>query len=83
LLEAFTASKSSLSSSLNFLLNLTMMNDFNKIGETNRFFGMSEKYMKIHFQESIEKMERELSILCKLKACRNAADERGLQKFKI
>lgn len=81
--EIFAASKSSVSSNLNLLLNLNIINDFNKIDERKRFFAMNEKYMKIRFEEIIEKMDQELSILDKLKAFRNTDDERILKKFEI
>lgn len=81
--EIFAASKSSVSSNLNLLLNLNIINDFNKIDERKRFFVMNEKYMKIRFQEIIEKMERELLILENLKKFRNTKCEVVLQKFDV
>ena len=81
--EIFAASKSSVSSNLNLLLTLNIINDFNKIDERKRFFVMNEKYMKIRFQEIIEKMERELLILENLKKFRNTKCEVVLQKFDI
>ena len=83
LVERTGASKSSVSSNLNLLLNLNIINDFNKIDERKRFFVMNEKYMKIRFQEIIEKMERELLILENLKKFRNTQCEVVLQKFDI
>ncbi len=82
-IEIFAASKSSVSSNLNLLLNLNIINDFNKIDERKRFFVMNEKYMKIRFEEIIEKMEKELLILNNLKDFRNTTDEVALQKFEI
>ncbi|QBO57925.1 transcriptional regulator [Chryseobacterium salivictor] len=79
----FSASKSSISSNLNLLLNLNIITDFNKIDERKRFFVMNEKYMKIRFEEIIEKMESELSLLNKLKAFRNTSDENALRKFEV
>ena len=79
--EIFSASKSSVSSSLNLLLNLNIIKDFNKIDERKRFFVMNEKYMKIRFEEIIEKMEREVLILENLKKFRNTKCEVALQKF--
>ena len=81
--EIFAASKSSVSSNLNLLLTLNIINDFNKIDERKRFFVMNEKYMKIRFQEIIEKMEQELLILENLKKFRNTKCEVVLQKFDI
>jgi DNA-binding transcriptional regulator GbsR (MarR family) len=79
--EIFSASKSSVSSSLKLLLNLNIIKDFNKIDERKRFFAMNEKYMKIRFEEIIEKMEREVLILENLKKFRNTKCEVALQKF--
>lgn len=81
--EIFAASKSSISSNLNLLLNLNIISDFNKIDERKRFFVMNEKYMKLRFEEIIEKMERELLILENLKKFRNTKCEIALQKFEI
>lgn len=81
--EVFSASKSAVSSNLNLLLNLNIITDFNKIDERKRFFVMNEKYMKIRFDEIIEKMESELSILNKLKDFRNTTDEVALRKFNV
>ena len=81
--EIFSASKSAVSSNLNLLLNLNIITDFNKIDERKRFFVMNEKYMKIRFDEIIEKMESELSILNKLKDFRNTTDEVALRKFTV
>ena len=81
--EIFCASKSSVSSNLNLLLNLNIITDFNKIDERKRFFMMNEKYMKIRFEEIIDNMERDLSILNKLKEFRNTTDEEALRKFEV
>ena len=81
--EIFSASKSSVSSNLNLLLNLNIIKDFTKIDERKRFFVMNEQYMKIRFDEIIVKMEREVSILNQLKTFRNTDDENVLRKFEI
>lgn len=81
--EIFSASKSSVSSSLNLLLNLNIIRDFNKIDERKRFFVMNEKYMKIRFEELILKMERELLILENLKKFRNTKCPVVHQKFEL
>ena len=81
--EVFSASKSSVSTSLNLLLNLNIINDFNKIDERKRFFVMNEKYMKIRFEEIIAKMETELSFINKLKDFRKKTDENSTKKYEI
>lgn len=81
--EVFSASKSAVSSNLNLLLNLKIITDFNKIDERKRFFVMNENYMKIRFEEIIQKMERELTILENLKTFRNSPDAEVNRKFDI
>ena len=82
-IEIFAASKSSVSSNLNLLLNLNIISDFNKIDERKRFFVINEKHMRIRFEEIIEKMERELSILHKLKDFRQPQNDEALKKFEV
>lgn len=81
--DRFAASKSSVSSNLNLLLNLNIITDFNKIDERKRFFVLNGKYMKIRFEEILMNMEQELLILNKLKTFRNSSDEVSLKKFEI
>lgn len=81
--EIFAASKSSVSASLNLLLSLNIIKDFNKIDERKRFFILNEKYMKIRFEEIIQKMEREVTILENLNKLRNTKCEDTLKKFQI
>lgn len=81
--EIFCASKSSISSNLNLLLNLNIITDFNKIDERKRYFMMKDKYMKIRFEEIIEKMDKELLILNKLKDFSKTNDVEKLRKFDI
>ena len=81
--EVFCASKSSVSSNLNLLLNLNIIKDFNKIDERKRSFVMNEKYMKTRFEEIIVKMQREVAILDQLKTFRNTSDTDVLRKFEM
>lgn len=81
--EIFSVSKSSVSASLNLLLSLNIIKDFNKIDERKRFFVMNENFMKIRFEEIISKMETELSIINKLQNFRATTDENDLKKYEI
>ena len=81
--EIFSVSKSSVSVSLNLLLSLNIIKDFNKIDERKRFFVMNENFMKIRFEEIISKMETELSIINKLQNFRATTDENDLKKYEI
>lgn len=81
--EIFSASKSAVSTNLNLLLNLNIINDINRIDERKRYFVMNEKYMKIRFEEIITKMETELLIINKLKDFRKSTNEDELKKYEI
>ena len=79
----FSSSKSSVSTNLNLLLNLNIIKDFNKIDERKRFFVMNEKYMKTRFDEIINKLETELSIINKLENFQNANDQEIEGKYQL
>ena len=79
--EVFSASKSSVSSNLNLLLNADLIIDFNKINERKRFFTINENYIQIRFTTIINRMKREVSILDKLNDYRNITDETVMQRF--
>lgn len=81
--EVFAASKSSVSSNLNLLLNLNIIGDFTKIDERRRFFVLNEKYMRIRFEELIEKMQHELKILDQLKEFRKPVEPEVLRRFDV
>ena len=63
LVEAFAASKSSVSSNLNFLLQINLIKDFNRIDERKRYFKLNDEYPRIRFGEVVKKMQTELNIL--------------------
>ncbi len=81
--DIFAASKSSVSSNLNLLLNLNIISDFSKIDERKRFFVLNEKYMRIRFEEIIEKMQRESEILHQLKEFRGPMSAEELRRFEV
>lgn len=81
--EVFSASKSSVSSNLNLLLNTKLINDFNKIDERKRYFLINRDYVKIRFEEIVNRMKQELLILEKLNAFRKTNDEESQQRFEI
>lgn len=82
-IEVFSASKSSVSSNLNLLLNSKLIKDFNIINERKRFFGINENYINIRFEEIINKMKQEISILDQLNEFRKSKDEEQIQRFEI
>lgn len=61
--EVFSASKSSVSTSIHFLLNLDFIVDINKINERKKYFTLNQHHLKIRFEEIIKKMETEIEIL--------------------
>ncbi len=79
----FSASKSSVSSNLNLLLNLNLIKDFNRIDERKRSFLINENYIKIRFEEIITKMKQEISILETLNVFRNECLGNCDEKFEL
>ena len=67
LVETFCASKSSISSSINFLLNAELIKSLNKIDERKRYFLINEGlFINIRFEEIVTRMKREIKILDQL-----------------
>ena len=66
LVETFCASKSSISASINFLLNANLIKTVNKIDERKRYFIINEDFVKIRFEEIVNRMKREIIILDQL-----------------
>ena len=66
LVETFCASKSSISSSINFLLNAELIKSLNKIDERKRYFLINESFINIRFEEIVTRMKREIKILDQL-----------------
>ena len=65
-LEVFCASKSSISSSINFLLNNNLIKTINKIDERKRYFIINDDFVKIRFEEILNRMKKEISIVEKI-----------------
>ena len=63
LLEVFCASKSSVSSSVNFLLNANLIKTINKIDERKRYFVFNDDFVKFRFEEIVNRLKREIKIL--------------------
>ena len=66
LVETFCASKSSISASINFLLNAELIKSLNKIDERKRYFLINESFINIRFEEIVMRMKREIKILDQL-----------------
>ena len=66
LVETFCASKSSISASINFLLNANLIKTVNKIDERKRYFVFNDDFVKFRFEEIVNRMKREIKILDQL-----------------
>lgn len=75
LVDTFCASKSSVSSSVNFLLNANLIKTINKIDERKRYFIINEDFVKIRFEEIVNRMKREIKILDQLNKYREQEKE--------
>ncbi|WP_297985055.1 transcriptional regulator [uncultured Chryseobacterium sp.] len=83
LVEAFSASKSSVSSNLNFLLQINLIKDFNRIDERKRYFKLNEEYPRIRFGEVVKKMQTELNILDRFNQYRKERGYDFTEKYEI
>lgn len=70
--EVFSASKSSVSTSLVLLLNAELIIDVNKMDERKRYFFANDDYKRIRFEKIVQKMQDELKLLDDLKNFRNS-----------
>lgn len=61
--EVFSASKSSVSTSITLLLNSELIVDHNKMDERKRYFFINDGYKKIRFEKIVQKMKDELQLL--------------------
>ena len=61
--EVFSASKSSVSTSLNLLINSELIIDVNKMDERKRYFFANDDYKKIRFEKIVQKMQDELNLI--------------------
>ncbi|MFC7345195.1 transcriptional regulator [Chryseobacterium zhengzhouense] len=83
--EVFSASKSSVSTSLNLLLNAELIIDINKMDERKRYFFANDDYKKIRFEKIVQKMKDELKLLDDLKNFRKTEhkeDDERIEAYK-
>ncbi len=66
IVEITCASKSSVSTQLNFLLQLNRAEYFTKSGERKRYFRASKQYVKMRLQDHLNKIQKELELFEKL-----------------
>jgi DNA-binding transcriptional regulator GbsR (MarR family) len=81
--EVFSASKSSVSTSITLLLNSQLIVDVNKMDERKRYFFANEDYKKIRFEKIVQKMQDEIKLLDDLNQFRKVKDEDYDQKIEV
>ena len=85
LVDTFCASKSSVSASINYLLNSNLIKSINKIEERKRYFITNNDFVKIRFEEIANRMKQEIKILDQLNKFKatQVADENVLERYFI
>ncbi|MBB4805449.1 DNA-binding transcriptional regulator GbsR (MarR family) [Chryseobacterium defluvii] len=81
--EVFSASKSSVSTSISWLLNAELITDHNKMDERKRYFFINDGYKKIRFEKIVQKMKDELKLIDDLNNFRKVHDEDDNAKMEI
>lgn len=81
--EVFSASKSSVSTNISFLLNAQLIVDHNKMDERKRYFFTNDGYKKIRFEKIVQKMQEELRLLDELKQFRKEKDKDYDDKMEV
>ncbi|KFF01179.1 transcriptional regulator [Chryseobacterium formosense] len=81
--EVFSASKSSVSTSINLLLNAELIVDVNKMDERKRYFFANDDYKKIRFEKIVQKMQDELKLLDDLKNFRKTEHKEADERFEV
>lgn len=81
--EVFSVSKSSVSENINLLLKLNLIKNSELYNERKRHFIINGDFVKIRFQEIVEKMQSEIEILDRLHGYRNSRDENLNEKYSI
>jgi len=81
--EVFSASKSSVSTSISLLLNSQLIVDVNKMDERKRYFFANDDYKKIRFEKIVQKMQDEIKLLDDLNQFRKVKDEDYDKKIEV
>ncbi|MNU13211.1 hypothetical protein D3C71_12470 [compost metagenome] len=81
--EVFSASKSSVSTSLNLLINSELIIDVNKMDERKRYFFANDDYKKIRFEKIVQKMQDELKLLDDLKNFRKTEHKDDDERIEV
>ncbi|OBW43002.1 hypothetical protein AB670_00545 [Chryseobacterium sp. MOF25P] len=81
--EVFSASKSSISTNLNLLINSELIIDVNKMDERKRYFFANDDYKKIRFEKIVQKMQDELKLLDDLKNFRKNEHKEDDERIEV
>ncbi len=82
IVQITAASKSSVSTQLNLLLQLNRAEYFTKPGERKRFFRASREYVKMRLQDHLDKIQKELELFEKLTQYNKDNNPEKFQKSK-
>ncbi|MFL9832745.1 transcriptional regulator [Chryseobacterium terrae] len=81
--DVFSASKSSVSTSINLLLNAELIIDINKMDERKRYFFANDDYKKIRFEKIVQKMQDELKLMDDLKNFRKTEHKEDDERIEV
>jgi DNA-binding transcriptional regulator GbsR (MarR family) len=81
--EVFSASKSSVSTSINLLLNAELIIDINKMDERKRYFFANDDYKKIRLEKIVQKMQDELKLMEDLKNFRKTEHKEDDERIEV
>ncbi|HBY69352.1 MAG TPA: transcriptional regulator [Flavobacteriaceae bacterium] len=79
IIEITCASKSSVSTNLNLLVQLKFIEYFTKTGDRKRYFRTTKNYLRITLEEYLESIEKELNLVKKVNSFNK---EHNPEKFK-
>ncbi len=82
LVAAFSVSKSSISTSLHILLDIGLITELSKVGR-KRYFSINNEFVKLRFEELLERLTTELGLYDRLIAHREAQGEDHQEKYQI
>ncbi|GAB0157944.1 hypothetical protein CHRYSEOSP005_32390 [Chryseobacterium sp. Alg-005] len=81
--EVFSASKSSVSTSISLLLNAQLIVDHNKMDERKRYFFINDEYRKIRFEKIVQKMQDELKLIDDLNKFKKGKENEYNEKMEV
>ena len=73
--DVFSASKSSVSTSICLLISTQLIVDVTKKDERKRYFFTNENYRKLRFEKIVKKMQDEISLMEQLKNLNNNEED--------